>query len=308
MDVLPWSLGWVYVVQSVMMSLTFFTFLHYSDFGQQKGIHLFLCRWMYKPNICSQLTPQCNNLHQSLHWIKQVNWSIWFEINSLFPSFNISGSAFRCWVLLDTTPKRLRSKGRVYSKTDTTKLSVPQMSNLDGSWPSCPSDALPAADGRSSAWHGTGLAGDRNRSWSQAAVAKQTSSALLCPSLKHVLRVILSKVTLPRSSQAGLLILSAWYGVTGLKGWCCWIKERFHFYRKINKTKAAGRKVDRVGGWCAAGLGISRREMGVSWQGHYACMTGAGHRCHSQLLSSLQDCSTFYLTHLTGFGMCPCQS
>lgn len=38
-----------------------------------------------KPNICSQLTPQCNNLHQSLHWIKQVNWRIQSEINSLFP-------------------------------------------------------------------------------------------------------------------------------------------------------------------------------------------------------------------------------
>lgn len=142
-----------------------------------------------------------------------------------------------------------RSKGRVYSKMDTMKIPVPLFSNLDGSWPSCPSDALPAADGSSSAWHGTGLAGDTTRSWSQAAVAKRTSSVLLCPSLslKHVLRVILSKVTLPRSSQAGLLILAAWYGVKGLRGWCYWIKERLHFYRMINKTKGAGRKADRVG-------------------------------------------------------------
>lgn len=120
-----------------------------------------------------------------------------------------------------------------------------QLPNLDSSWPSCPSDALPAAGGRSSAWHGTGLAGDRNRSWSPAAAAKQTSSALLGPSvsLKRVCRVILSKVTLPRR---GLLIPAAWHGVTGLKGWCCWIKERFHFYRKINKTKELG---GRWTGW-----------------------------------------------------------
>lgn len=148
---------------------------------------------------------------------------------------------------------------------DTTKLSVPLFSNLDCSWPSCPSNALPAADGSSSAWHGTGIAGDTTRSWSQAAVAKRTSSALLCPSLslKHVLRVILSKVTLPRSSQAGLLILAAWYDVKGLRGCCYWIKERLHFYRKINKTKGAGRKVDGVGDWCAEGLGVSGREVGI---------------------------------------------
>lgn len=200
------------------------------------------------------------------------------------------------------------------------KLSVLQLSNLDGSWPSCPWDALPAAGGKGSAWHGTGLAGDRNRSWSQAAVAKQTSSALLCPrlSLKRVLRVILSKATLPRS---GLLILAAWYGVTSLKGWCCWIKERFHFYGKINKTKGAGRKVDRVGDWCAAGLGVSRGEVGVPWQGHYACMTGAGHGCHSRLLSSLQDPRLQHISSnssdwlwnvclpkLTGGRKCPCRA
>lgn len=59
------------------------------------------------------------------------------------------------------------------------------------------------------------------RSQSKTADAKQASSALLCSnlSLKCVSGVVLSKAALPRSSQARLRILAAWYSMKGLKGW-----------------------------------------------------------------------------------------
>lgn len=115
----------------------------------------------------------------ALDWTGKLKHWIWNQ--SLISFFNISAGSFptQLW-------RGWEAKGRF-----TVRLTPwnSQLSNLDSSWPSCPSNALPAADGRSSAWHGTGLAGDR----SQAFAAEQTSPALPCLSPKHFLGVILSK-------------------------------------------------------------------------------------------------------------------
>lgn len=105
-------------------------------------------------------------------------------------------------------------------------------------------EALPAAYGGSSALHGTGLAGDRTGSQSKTAATKQASSALLCSSSspQPISRVVLSKGTLPRSSQAACAFLQpgtpwkAWRaGVSGLR------KDFISTGRSI-KQKELGRK------------------------------------------------------------------
>lgn len=189
---------------------------------------------------------------------------------------------------------------------------MPQLSNLDGSWPSCPRNALPAAGGRSSAWHGTGLAGDRNRSWSQTAVAKQRSSALLCPSLslKHVLRVPSAKSLCQGSPKLGCSFLQpamAWQawgaGVAGLR------KDFISTGRSIKQKELGGKwtewMIDVQRGLAFQGgqWEFPDRDIMPAWQGQATDVTHS-----SSAAFRTPECSTFYLTHLAGFGMCPCQS